>query len=115
MRHNSTTTILIADDHHLFREGLRKLLEEEDGLQVVGQASDGEEAVRLAADLKPDVVTVDIVMPKLNGLEAAKQIKSKTSTAQPFPLHSGGIWERKIKGWPQRIPRLLRGIRSTGT
>ena len=86
MNSDHTTRILIADDHPLFREGLRKLLEEEEGLEVVGQASDGEEAVRLACELKPDVVTVDIVMPKLNGLEAAKQIKESVPTTSILML-----------------------------
>ncbi|MFO8101366.1 MAG: response regulator transcription factor [Dehalococcoidia bacterium] len=69
------TRILIADDHPVFRDGIRKLLEEQDGLQVIGQADDGEEAVRLARELVPDIVIMDIVMPKLNGIEATTQIR----------------------------------------
>ena len=68
-------SILLADDHVLVREGTRRLLEREDDLHVVGEAGDGEEAVRLATKLQPDVAIIDIAMPKLNGIEATKQIK----------------------------------------
>jgi two-component system response regulator NreC len=67
--------ILIADDHTLFREGVRKLLEDQPGIEVVGEASDGREAVRKVHTLRPDVVLMDIAMPSLNGLEATRQIK----------------------------------------
>ena len=68
-------TVLLADDHILVREGTRQLLEREEDLQVVAEAGDGEEAVRLVAQTKPDVALVDIAMPKLNGIEATRQIK----------------------------------------
>jgi NarL family two-component system response regulator LiaR len=67
--------IVIADDHSVLREGTRKLLEEEADMEVVGQAIDGEEAVKLTRELKPDVVLMDIAMPKLDGIAATKQIK----------------------------------------
>ena len=69
------TRILIADDHAMLREGMRNLLEQEKDFELVGEAADGEEAVRLAQEIKPEVIIMDIVMPRLNGLEATKKIK----------------------------------------
>lgn len=67
--------ILLADDHVLLREGTRELLEREEDMQVVAEAGDGEEAVRLTQSQRPDVILMDIAMPRLNGIEATKQIK----------------------------------------
>jgi DNA-binding NarL/FixJ family response regulator len=69
--------ILIADDHAFVREGTRRILEQESDLAVVGEANDGEEAVRLSNELKPDVILMDISMPKMDGIEATKQIKQQ--------------------------------------
>jgi DNA-binding NarL/FixJ family response regulator len=69
--------VLIADDHAVVREGTRRMLEQEGDMEVVGEAVDGEEAVRLADETKPDVAIVDISMPKLDGIEATRQIKSR--------------------------------------
>lgn len=65
--------ILLADDHLIVRQGLKTLLERE-GLDVVGEASDGHEAIRLATELRPDVAVLDLGMPLLNGLDAAREI-----------------------------------------
>jgi len=67
--------VLIADDHPLVREALHQALDGERDMEVVAEASDGEEAVKLASELKPDVVVMDIIMPKLNGIEATGKIK----------------------------------------
>lgn len=67
--------ILLADDHAIVREGTRRVLEEESDMEVVAEAGDGEEAVKQATRLKPDVAIIDIAMPNLNGIEATKQIK----------------------------------------
>jgi two-component system, NarL family, response regulator LiaR len=68
-------TVLIADDHPLVREALHQALDGEEDMEVVAEAGDGEEAVRLATELKPDVVVMDIVMPGLNGIEATRRLK----------------------------------------
>lgn len=70
----SKITVLLADDHNVVRQGLCALLRSEPGIEVVGEAETGREAVQLASQLRPDVVVMDIAMPLLNGLEATRQI-----------------------------------------
>ncbi|HLZ19541.1 MAG TPA: response regulator transcription factor [Smithellaceae bacterium] len=67
--------IAIAEDHTILREGLKALLSSNADLEVVGEAEDGREAVRIALELKPDLMLMDLSMPKLNGIEAIKEIK----------------------------------------
>lgn len=69
--------ILLADDHTIMRNGLRLLLERQPGFQVIGEAADGRETVEMTETLRPDVVVLDIAMPNLNGIEAARQIAAK--------------------------------------
>ncbi len=69
--------LLLADDHRVLREGLRSILESRPDLQVVGEAADGEEAVELTLSLRPDVVVMDLSMPRLDGVEATRRIKEK--------------------------------------
>src|SRR6266568_5051340 len=71
--------ILLADDHNVLRKGLRRILEEQPDLEVVGEAADGREAVTLAHSLRPDIVVMDIAMPLMNGLEATRQILQRHS------------------------------------
>lgn len=69
--------VFIADDHALFRDGTRNIITQEQDMEVVGEASDGEEAVNMVAKLRPNVVLMDIAMPKLNGIEATQRIKGQ--------------------------------------
>jgi len=68
--------ILLSDDHAVVRQGTKELLEQQDDLEVVAEASDGKEAVQLALKKRPDVVVMDLAMPELNGIEATRQIKA---------------------------------------
>jgi len=73
--------VLIADDHRLFAEALEAILSTDERLEIVGKAADGEEAVGLAVALKPDVILMDIAMPKLDGIEAVRLIRTKEPAA----------------------------------
>lgn len=74
--------VLVADDHPMYRQGVVSVLETAEGMEVVGEAISGEEAVRLALELQPNVVLMDIRMPGLNGIEATARIKSHYSDIQ---------------------------------
>src|SRR5437867_5049745 len=78
-RFQNPLKILLADDHNVLRKGLRRILEEQPDLEVVGEASDGREAVNLNNLLRPDIVVMDIAMPLMNGLEATRQILQRNT------------------------------------
>ena len=80
--------MLIADDHAVVRQGLRTFLQLQEDIEVVGEASDGAEAVRLAGELVPDVVLMDLVMPSKDGIEATRAIKALSPTTQVLVLTS---------------------------
>jgi len=115
--------VIIADDHASFREGLARLLADEVDLEVIAQASDGEEAVTLATQLAPDVAVVDVAMPKLNGIEVTRQIKANCpSTAilivsaygyDPYVLHAveagaAGYLPKKVRA--REIANAIRAL-----
>jgi DNA-binding NarL/FixJ family response regulator len=81
-----TVRILLADDQELVRTGLEMVIDATDDLQAVGHASDGGEAIELAARLRPDVVVMDIRMPGVDGIEATRRIAAKTSDGEPKVL-----------------------------
>jgi two-component system, NarL family, response regulator LiaR len=83
-----TIRVLIADDHTIVRKGLRTLLESEPGLEVVGEAADGVEAVLKARALQPDVILLDLVMPRQSGIEAVGQITKENPAARVIVLTS---------------------------
>src|SRR5438128_2279578 len=78
--------VLIADDHPIFRDGLRRLLEAEAGYVVVGEAKDGAEAVTLASRLKPDIVLLDVAMPRVTGLAALEELGKLSDTTKVILL-----------------------------
>src|SRR5450432_2763470 len=75
MNDTARITVLLADDHSLVRKGFRRMLEDEDDIEVVGEAVNGREAVNLVAELKPQVLVMDFSMPELDGAQATREIR----------------------------------------
>ena len=71
----SKTKVLLVDDHTIVRQGIKALLDTQEGIEVVGEAEDGREAIEKAKQMAPNVIVIDITMPNLNGIEATLQIK----------------------------------------
>jgi NarL family two-component system response regulator LiaR len=118
-----TIRVLITEDHAVVREGLRLLITSEPGMEVIGQAADGVEAVQMTRALQPDVILLDLVMPRKNGIEAITEIKEENSQARilvltsfaeddkVFPAIKGGAQGYLLKdSSPQE---LLQAIRDT--
>jgi DNA-binding NarL/FixJ family response regulator len=82
----SALRILVADDHTLVRQGVRKILEAQAGWEVIAECGDGRDAIRAALELQPDVVILDIAMPRLNGVEAVQQIVRRAPTVRVLIL-----------------------------
>src|ERR1700731_4932273 len=94
---NKKITVLLVDDHGLVRRGFRRMLEDEPDMKVVGEAGDGEEAGRRAAELKPQVVVMDCALPSMNGLDATRKIlEGHPQTAiLMLSMHSESTWVRQ--------------------
>jgi len=90
-------SVLLVDDHNLVRQGFRRILEDEPDMLVVGEAADGDAAIRLAEKLKPRVVLMDCALPKTSGLEAARQILEKLphTAVLMLSMHSEETWVRQ--------------------
>jgi DNA-binding NarL/FixJ family response regulator len=90
-------TVLLVDDHSLVRRGFRRMLEDESDMEVVGEAGDGEESIKLAKQLHPQVVVMDCALPGLNGLQATRQIieDSPDTAVLMLSMHTESTWVRQ--------------------
>jgi DNA-binding NarL/FixJ family response regulator len=98
MTQTRKTRILLADDHTVVRQGFRMILSAHPDLEVVGEAGNGREAVERAAELKPDVIVMDVSMPELNGIEATRRIAeaSPRSRVLALSMHKDAVYVREI-------------------
>lgn len=90
-------TVLLVDDHSLVRRGFRRMLEDESDMEVVGEAGNGEDSIKLAKELRPQVVVMDCALPGMNGLQATRQIieDSPRSAVLMLSMHTEGTWVRQ--------------------
>ena len=90
-------TVLLVDDHSLVRRGFRRMLEDEPDMEVVGEAGDGEESIKLAKQLRPQVVVMDCALPGMNGLQATRQIieDSPDTAVLMLSMHTENTWVRQ--------------------
>ncbi|HXU15374.1 MAG TPA: response regulator transcription factor [Terriglobales bacterium] len=119
---NQPIRLIIADDHAIFRDGLRRLLATQPDFQVIGEASDGKEAISLAQSMKPDVLLLDLAMPRVPGMEVLRELSRQetpvrtillTAAIQPFAVTSAlqlGARGIVLKASPPEM--LLKSIRS---
>ncbi|MGB9611021.1 MAG: response regulator [Bryobacteraceae bacterium] len=94
----NTIRILLADDHSMVRQGFRRILEAQADFEIVGEASDGREAIALAEQLRPDIVVMDVAMPGLNGIEATRRIveSSPRTRVLALSMHRDSVYVREI-------------------
>jgi len=90
--------IMLADDHSVVRQGFRRILEAQDDMEIVGEASNGREAVQMATELKPDLVVMDVAMPELNGIEATRRLTgaSEKTRVLALSMHKDAVYVREI-------------------
>lgn len=122
-RQPSKIRVLLCDDHAVVREGTRRLLEEEPDIEVVGEASDGLEAIEKAGRLSPHVVAMDVSMPRMNGIDATKRIKQNEPSIQVLALtayddfaYVSGLLENGASGYilkSARAAEIVAAIRAT--
>ena len=95
---NRKITILLADDHSVVRQGFRRILESQADMAIVGEASNGREALERAGSLKPDIVVMDVAMPELNGIEATRRLSEASPRTRVLALsmHKDSVYVREI-------------------
>ena len=98
--------VMIVDDHSIVRVGLKQVLDQSGEFEVVGQAADGEEAVRVAADVSPDVVVMDVMMPKKDGVEACREIMESAPETRVLMLTASNGGGRHRGGRGRRCHRI---------
>jgi DNA-binding NarL/FixJ family response regulator len=115
------TTIVLADDHHIVRQGFKSLLDSQEGFSVIAEAGNGLEAVKITANLKPDVLVADLMMPSLNGMEVIRQVRRLSPNTrviilsmymdEPYVIEAlqNGAWGYVLK--ESNISDLIKAIR----